>query len=167
MWTYLTCKTFKKQRCACYFFICNLGYGHYFFVVSFTFYRQNRLWCGCCLFALFIQNLRCTMHQGYHPCNTLLYLLFQINKGSVISVGMGIFRLFMTGKFDAYLLWSLGKVSKLISEGPMFIRNARVLHHIKIDGLMNWSLFLQRRTPSPYIVRILVPRKTQVTRKSC
>ena len=32
-----------------------------FFVVSFTLYRQNRLWCGCCMFALFIQNLRCTM----------------------------------------------------------------------------------------------------------
>ena len=44
------------------------------------------------------------MHQGCHSCNTLV---------STISVGMGIFRLFMTGKFNTYLLWPLGKSVKI------------------------------------------------------
>ena len=51
-------------------------------------------------------------------------LVFQITVGFQISVGMGIFRLFMKGKYNTYLLWPIGKSVK--SVGPTFIRNRRV-----------------------------------------
>ena len=48
--------------------------------------------------------------------------MFWISVGFQISIG----RLFMKGKFNAYLLRLLEKMSKVISVGPTFIRNRRV-----------------------------------------
>ena len=66
MWTYLTCKTFKnKDACVIFFIIWVMDYFfcHFLHIVQ---AEPSMMWFiyTCCMFALFIQYLKCTMYPS-------------------------------------------------------------------------------------------------------
>ena len=106
------------------------------------------------------------MYASWVPSCTLL---LQINKGSIISIGMGIFRPFMMGKFDTYLLWSLGKSVKINKRRAYVYLECKSMYIT--SKLMDWWIshcFCKEVHLSPAFRAfcILVPGKNHVTQKS-